>query len=79
MKEMVKGEKLIVGNYEKKTRARWTRVEGEKRSTIDYVLMTASMDEIMEEITIDEEKMHSLLLQQTSCFCQLRQSARTSL
>ena len=60
LKKFIAKEGLVVGNHLTKTRGRWTRIEGEKKSEIDYVIATKQGESSIKSITIDEKKMMSM-------------------
>ena len=57
LEKMAKECSLYLMNHHLDTKGRWTRVEGEHKSEIDYVLTTHPL--IVSNLVIDEEKFYS--------------------
>ena len=55
--ELVKNQNLKLLNASKKCRGLWTRVEGEKKSVLDYMIVDAENEELVKEMWVDEEKL----------------------
>ena len=55
-KRMVKDHKLKILNTSEKCKGVWTRQEGTSRSVIDYVITKKEDEQLIEEMTIDEDK-----------------------
>ena len=51
---------MISNTVKEKCKGVWTRVQGEEKSIIDYVLTDASSANTVKEIKIDEEKQYGL-------------------
>ena len=60
LEEFVLQNNLVVINHEPVCRGRWTRVQGETHSEIDYVITTKQIVNCITEVVIDEEKEYSL-------------------
>ena len=58
MKRFVVKNNLEVANMGSKCQGKWTRVQGESRSVIDYILMKDT-DDMIESVEIDEERQFS--------------------
>ena len=55
-KGMVKDHKLKILNTSEKCKGVWTRQQGTSRSVIDYVIRKKEDEQLIEEMTIDEDK-----------------------
>ena len=55
-----KGNMIILNTVKEKCKGVWTRVQGEEKSIIDYVLTDASSANTVKEMKIDEEKQYGL-------------------
>ena len=51
---------IILNTVKEKCKGVWTRVQGEEKSIIDYVLTDASSANTVKEMKIDEEKQYGL-------------------
>ena len=51
---------MISNTVKEKCKGVWTRVQGEEKSIIDYVLTDASSANTVKEMKIDEEKQYGL-------------------
>ena len=51
---------IILNTVKEKCKAVWTRVQGEEKSVVDYVLTYASSANTVKEMKIDEEKQYGL-------------------
>ena len=51
---------IILNTVKEKCKGVWTRVQGEEKSIIDYVLTDASSTNTVKEMKIDEEKQYGL-------------------
>ena len=51
---------IILNTIKEKCKGVWTRVQGEEKSIIDYVLTDPSSANTVKERKIDEEKQHGL-------------------
>ena len=51
---------IILNTVKEKCKGVWTRVQGDEKSIIDYVLTDASSAKTVKEIKIDEEKQYGL-------------------
>ena len=60
LEQFVSRNRLVIINHEPVCRGRWTRVEGEKHSEIDYVIGTKEVTNCVTEVLIDEAKEQSL-------------------
>ena len=56
LKKVVEKKDLVILNTVEKTIGRWTRIEGNQKSIIDYVIMDKSEEENILKMEIDEEK-----------------------
>ena len=59
MKEFMRRNNMVAVNEGSKCKGKWTRVEGDTKSIIDYVL-TKDSDAVIREMIIDEEKEFSV-------------------
>ena len=60
--EIVQKYELTVGNFHQNSSGKWTRIQGNKngkvsKSTLDYVLVSADMDNSLKSFDIDEDKL----------------------
>ena len=51
---------IILNTVKEKCKGVWTRVQGDEKSIIDYVLTDASSAKTVKEMKIDEEKQYGL-------------------
>ena len=51
---------IILNTVKEKCKGVWTRVQGDEKSIIDYVLTDASSANTVKEMKIDEEKQYGL-------------------
>ena len=56
LKKLVKDENLVIGNATEVCKGLWTRVEKEKKSAIDFVLMSEDTSRSLKKMIIDEDK-----------------------
>ena len=56
MNKLIEDEKLKIINSTEKCKGLWTRTEGDKKSVLDYVIVSSEHEEKVEEMIIDEEK-----------------------
>ncbi len=54
---MIKRNKLAVGNSQEICEGLWTRIQGQEKSVIDYVIMFEEDVKILQEMMIDEQKL----------------------
>ena len=55
--QVTKNENLKILNNNKNAKGTWTRIEGNCKSVIDYILISAENEKSITEVYIDEEKM----------------------
>ena len=60
LQKMALKNDLQIVNTTEKTKGLWTRVEGKKRSVIDYVMITREDSQLINKLTIDEEKEYAI-------------------
>ena len=56
-------DKLHVGNFHPKAQGKWTRIQAmkkgdDKKSVLDYVLLSPGLSQSLEKLLIDEEKIY---------------------
>ena len=56
LKELIKNQNLRLLNTSKKCNGLWTRVEGEKKSVLDYMIVEAENEELVKGMWIDNER-----------------------
>ena len=56
LKELIKSHNLKLLNTSKKCTGLWTRMEGEKKSVLDYVIIDADNEDLVKKMVIDEDK-----------------------
>ena len=54
--KMLEKHSLVMLNSEKVCEGLWTRIEGEEKSVIDYVIVNEEEKEVYKHMKIDEEK-----------------------
>ena len=55
--EMIKKQNLKIANANEKCQGTWTRTDGKKKSILDYIVLDRDDEELIKEMTIDEERM----------------------
>ena len=56
MLKTITDEDLVILNASEKCEATWTRIEGDKKSVIDYILVSKEDKNYLNKMTIDEKK-----------------------
>ena len=59
LKKMAKTENMIILNNSKKCQGKWTRIQGQQKSTIDYVIVDKKDEKYLTKMIIDEEKVNT--------------------
>ena len=59
LKQVVKESGMVVLNQHEKCEGKWTRIQGEQKSTIDYVLVDKVDGKYLKKMVIDEDKINT--------------------
>ena len=59
LKELVSTQDLKILNSSPKCEGKWTRIEGETKSILDYIIVNANDEEALQSMKVDEEKLYT--------------------
>ena len=59
LKKMIENNGLIIANALQKCKGKWTRIENDKKSILDYLIIDEESEAAITNIEIDEEKYHT--------------------